>query len=253
MDRHDIDRSDRGLASRGTFCRGALPAGTAARGLCDLASPRAARGVHQQGIRRRRLAARHPLGQSAARRGALPRGRCLQGARQVVPSAGQPGGLRRHRTGFVVRAGFPRPAHRQRRNLQRQCDFRRQSGPAAAELCAGHQPRQRPLTARPLQRPRPLHGRPRRRPVGEGRDAARLCRHRHGQCPGAVCGTGATQRRRYALPDGESSPSRRRSAIRTPSLPCSNRRSFGRPRRRSRARWSRLRRARCCIPPPAPA
>ena len=55
---------------------------------------------------------------------------------------------------LLVRRRLPRPPDRQRRGLRRQRPDGGASDAAAAELCARHQPRQRPLGDRARQRPR---------------------------------------------------------------------------------------------------
>ena len=108
---------------------------------------------------------------------------------------------RRHR--LLVRPGFPRPPHRQRRSLRHARHLGRASDHADAELCARDQSRQRPLHHRARQRSRALCPQPNHRRLDRGRQCARLLRRGARACAGRICRARAARRQRRPRPAGD--------------------------------------------------
>src|SRR5439155_659542 len=135
--------------------RGALPA---ARRLRDGVAPGAARGSTLAPLGaaagRRRISPRCRAARRAAQRPRQPA--LLRRARQALLRAGDRRRLPRARRGLLVRPDVPRRQHLQRRALRHVRDDCRPQDAAAPDLCARHQPPQRPQRRRAHQRSRRL-------------------------------------------------------------------------------------------------
>ena len=130
--------------------------------------------------------------------------------------AGREQPLPQRRSRLLVRRRFPRPAHRERRNLRHERDLGRASDPADAELCARHQSLDPQIADRARQRSRPLSRAtarstcPRKR-----RRAARLPPSRHGARARRICRPGAA--RGHRRPPAGGDLARRRAGARAAS------------------------------------
>ena len=165
--------------------------------------------------------ARRPPRHRRRRRGRAPRraarevrqSAVLRGGRAALRRAADRRRLRRAGRRILVRPGFPRRAHVDRRDLRHERDDRRASDAAAADLGARDEPREWPERRRAPQRPRPLRA----------RTASSTCRARR---PSSSTWSG---RARRASRCGASRPARR-----TAPAPAAGRPRLLRPGRRLR-------------------